>query len=30
LIDQLHALHRVLKRLDLENVADISLRPRPS
>jgi chaperone modulatory protein CbpM len=26
LIDQLHAMHRVLRRLDLENVAEISLR----
>lgn len=30
LIDQLHAMHRVLKRLDLENIADISLHPRSS
>jgi chaperone modulatory protein CbpM len=26
LLDQLHAMHRVLRRLDLENVAEISLR----
>jgi chaperone modulatory protein CbpM len=30
LIDQLHAMHRVLKRLDLEHIADISLKPRSS
>jgi chaperone modulatory protein CbpM len=30
LIDQLHAMHRVLKRLDLEHIAEISLKPRSS
>jgi len=28
LIDQLHAMQRVLKRLDLENVAELSLKHR--
>jgi chaperone modulatory protein CbpM len=26
LIDQLHAMHRTLKKLDLENIADLSLK----
>lgn len=30
LIDQLHAMHRTLRKLDLENIADISLKVRSS
>jgi chaperone modulatory protein CbpM len=30
LIDQLHAMQRVLKRLDLENVAELTLKRRSS